>query len=165
MSELKVDTITPVSGTVVSVPAVYFYAYLSSNQAMADNTWTKAASNTVVLQTGSTYDNATNYRWTPAVAGTYFISGQVELDFVGTDSYILSSHASIYKNGSAEITLQLWQGPVSTTRTVGGTVSGIIVMTDSDYVELWGKTDMYSGSGRFNSGTQATHFMGYRLLD
>ena len=57
----------------------YFYAYLVTDvTAVSDLTWTKVPCNTVGFQTGSTYDNSTNYRWTPAVAGKYSLYGQVQ---------------------------------------------------------------------------------------
>ena len=56
----------------------YFYAYLVTDvTAVSDLTWTKVPCNTVGFQTGSTYDNSTNYRWTPAVAGKYSLYGPV----------------------------------------------------------------------------------------
>ena len=142
----------------------YFYAYLSATQGFADNTWTKVQCNTVVAQTGSTYDNTTNYRWTPGVAGTYFILGQTEIAHAGVDAYILSARSSIYKNGAEHITVKLWQGLVSDTNTIGGPVSGVIVMNDTDYVELWGVMDDYSGTGQFAATNQSTHFMAYKLI-
>ena len=40
-----------------------FYAQLTSNQAMSDNTWTKVQFNSEDFDTDNTYDNSTNYRW------------------------------------------------------------------------------------------------------
>jgi len=166
---LQNDGAGALSWATVTVPAAvtntpYFYAYLSATQGFADNAWTKVQCNTVVAQTGSTYDNVTNFRWTPAVAGTYFILGQTEIAHAGGDAYILSARSSIYKNGAEHITIKLWQGLVSDTNTIGGPVSGVIVMNDTDYVELWGIMDDYSGTGQFVATNQSTHFMAYKLI-
>ena len=46
-----------------------FSAYRSTNQAAANNTFTKIQPNVEEFDTNSNYDNTTNYRFTPSVAG------------------------------------------------------------------------------------------------
>ena len=65
-----------------NVPA--FYAYLSSSQDINDSTNTKVQFNTELFDTDNTYDNSTNYRFTPGVAGKYVITIQM-LNTTGTD--------------------------------------------------------------------------------
>ena len=143
----------------------YFSAYLSADQAVADNTWAKLLCNTVVAQTGSTYDNTTNYRWTPAVAGTYFVYQQVQMAFSGADDYNLNMFLSIYLNGVETITAELWQSAVSQNNTFTGTNTAIMVLSDTDYIESWARMDTYGGSGIFNGSVKRpTHFMGYRMI-
>ena len=48
-----------------------FSAYQSSAQTLSTNTWTKAQYNVEEWDTANCYDNATNYRFTPNVAGYY----------------------------------------------------------------------------------------------
>ena len=65
-----------------NVPA--FYAYLSSSQDVNDSTNTKIQFDTELFDTDNTYDNSTNYRFTPGVAGKYVITIQM-LNTTGTD--------------------------------------------------------------------------------
>ena len=50
-----------------------FEAYLSSSQSVSDNVQTKVQIDTKVFDTNNAYDNSTNYRFTPGVAGKYFL--------------------------------------------------------------------------------------------
>ena len=59
-----------------------FKAYQSSAQTLANTTFTKISFDTEVFDTASCYDNSTNYRFTPNVAGYYYIKGMVR--FAGT---------------------------------------------------------------------------------
>ena len=55
-----------------------FEAYLSANQTVSDNAVTKVQFNTKLFDTDSAYDNSTNYRFTPGVAGKYFIYSSIQ---------------------------------------------------------------------------------------
>ena len=194
MSKLKVDQISKASGAspaTFTLPAVdgtsgqvlktdgsgnlswtdppgtntpYFYAYLSAHQVPPNNTWTKITCDTVAFQTGSTYETTTNYRWTPAIAGKYFISGQLEARS-DTAENIVQIDISIYKNGSQYISGVPYQDPTSSPTMRMGHVSGIIDMNTTDYVEFWGAIDTGASNRRFDDGYQTTHFIGYKLLD
>ena len=68
---LTVDSsgnITPSNDLYPKVPA--FRAYKSSNSEISHNTWTKVTFDSEHFDTNSNYDNSTNYRFTPTVAGT-----------------------------------------------------------------------------------------------
>jgi hypothetical protein len=107
-----------------------FSAYNSNLQSVATSTYTKIQFNTEEFDTNSNYDNATNYRFTPTVAGYY----QVNL-FIGnasgtaTGTYTI---AAIYKNGSVFKSC-LFQGATNGPATI---VSAIIQMNGTtDYLE------------------------------
>ena len=72
-----------------------FFAYLSANQSISSATVTKIQINTEIFDTDNTYDNSTNYRFTPAVAGKYLIFGQVMMDSMTDQTEIITY---IYKN-------------------------------------------------------------------
>jgi hypothetical protein len=56
---------------------------------------------TELFDTNGYYDAVTNYRFTPLVAGKYFVYGSIECDTsTGTVSAIDSVDSLIYKNGS-----------------------------------------------------------------
>ena len=62
---------------------------------IAANTWTKLQFNTEQFDTNSNYDNATNYRFTPTVAGYY------QFNFVNAQLIAGTCYLSIYKNGNS----------------------------------------------------------------
>ena len=67
------DTITTATGAKPSFLYPAFEARLSSDQTISDDTLTKINLNEEVFDTDSAYDNSTNYRFTPQVAGKYFV--------------------------------------------------------------------------------------------
>ena len=77
-----------------------FAVYKSADQAISDGTYTKVAFNTEVYDTDSTYDNSTNYRFTPAVAGKYFLTSSIFARHTDGDDELHNLIVSFYKNGS-----------------------------------------------------------------
>ena len=99
VGQATTDTLTnkTLGSTVVqaSNAAPAFSAYNGSAQSIANNTFTKLQFPTEEFDTNSNYDNATNYRFTPTVAGYYQFVACVNFSLaggVGTTSF--------YKNGS-----------------------------------------------------------------
>jgi hypothetical protein len=147
-------TLPAATGTVMvsgNMPA--FSAYLSANQTpITSATFTKVQCNTEEFDTASAYDNATNYRFTPQVAGYYQVSGSINITST-TNSEVL---CVIYKNGSAA----KWGSYLSRTATAldaSSVVSALIYFNGStDYVELYG---YIGGSGTLQFvGSQARTF-------
>ena len=68
------------------------------NQSVSNATYTKIAFNSESFDTNNNFDSTTNYRFTPTVAGYYYINLQVE-DATGFSTGY--QYAVIYKNGSA----------------------------------------------------------------
>ena len=92
------DTITVPTGVTVgggmsNTPA--FFAYLSANQSISHATTTKIEIDTEIFDTDNTYDNSTNYRFTPGVAGKYLIFSQVMMESMPDQNEIITY---IYKN-------------------------------------------------------------------
>jgi hypothetical protein len=112
-----------------------FSAYLSANQTPISNfIFTKVQCNTEEFDTASAYDNATNYRFTPQVAGYYQVNGSVNITST-TNSEIL---CAIYKNGSV-FKWGLYQSRVAQANDGSSIVSALIYLNGStDYVELYG---------------------------
>jgi hypothetical protein len=82
---------TATAGVPVNGPA--FSAFRSGNQAFSATTWTKLQFNSEEFDTNSNYDSATNYRFTPTVAGYYQVNAYMETTGAPTYQYI-----AIYKN-------------------------------------------------------------------
>jgi hypothetical protein len=125
-----------------------FSAYKSSNQTgISANTWTKAQLNVEDFDTASCFDNSTNYRFTPNVAGYYQINGNVS----GNNSTAYMGTA-IYKNGS--LYTRTWS---DNSQGMTAMVSAIIYFNGStDYVELYG---YMSDAGTFYSAGERGCFM------
>ena len=159
------ETITTASGAKFSgitgqnYPA--FEVYLSSNQSFTSNTVTKVQFDTEVLDTDSCYDNSTNYRFTPTVAGKYLINLALGCNG-GAASRLTSSYAMIYKNGTLNNQSHF---NISNTSIFYNTpvVSAIIDMNGStDYVEAYGNIITSSGSPNFQQDSYS-RFLGYRI--
>lgn len=118
-----------------------FSAYRSSsNQSVTTATWTKVQCQTEDFDTASAYDNATNFRFTPQVAGYYQVTGQVCPAGVPVTRGI----SAIYKNGSQH---KIGSDYVSDSNTVGrSAVSALVYLNGTtDYVELFGFVSSVSG--------------------
>lgn len=115
-----------------------FRATLSSNQSISTGTRTKVALNTETFDTNGNYDNATNYRFTPTVAGYYQVNGLV--GFTGT--IISATSAEIRKNGSG-IAAAYFFATADNNLCVGDLV---YLNGSTDYVELWGQINASSGA-------------------
>ena len=115
--------------TLPAAAAPAFSAYCSSGQSISSGTFTKIQYQTKEFDTNSNYDNATNYRFTPTVAGYYQINGSFEA--VNNCAAVVS----IYKNGS-----QYKQSAYpASTYFYSATVSAIVYLNGStDYVEMYG---------------------------
>jgi hypothetical protein len=85
-------------GTGVAGNGPSFSATLSTGSVtVANSTFTKIPCNVEEWDTANCYDNATNYRFTPNVAGYYQISAQVSLTGSTTAG---NNTISIFKNGT-----------------------------------------------------------------
>jgi hypothetical protein len=157
------ETIQFGSGVTNNLMYPAFEAYLSANQSVSDNTLVKAQLDTEVLDTDSCYDNSTNYRFTPTVAGKYFVYGSISGSKLASAATV-QVRAAIFKNGSIY---------AQTDNNFSGNniylntpfVAAIIDMNgSSDYLELYGESDSSDGSGQiFVSGTKNTRFGAYRI--
>ena len=133
------------------VPA--FSAYQNSNQsALTSGTWTKIILQAKEFDTNSNFDNVTNYRFTPTIAGYYQINGTVSpATFTGTYFAI-----AIYKNGS--IYKQGNNFSPNSLANATSTVSSIVYFNGStDYIELYA---VASSTPTIVSGIYSTYFNG-----
>jgi len=148
-------TLPAVTGTVMvsgNMPA--FSAYNSSDQSITTATWTKLAANTEEFDTNSCYDNATNYRFTPTIAGYYQVNGKITVyASVATANLAIAiyKNGTIFKRGSYNIN-------PSTQPDTGVVVSSLIYLNGStDYIELYGNSS-FTGTNTFNSGASYSYF-------
>jgi len=121
--------------TVGATAAPAFSAYASVPQSLVNGTPTKIALNTKVFDTNSNFDSITNYRFTPTVAGYYFVSGVVFTvnNITGAGVYV-----SILKNGTSVAAASSTANPNTYS---GATVTSVIYFNGStDYIELFGNS-------------------------
>lgn len=112
-----------------------FSADLNANQSVPDNTLTKITIDTEQFDTNSDYDNATNYRFTPTVAGKYLITCSIRFNAVNPGDEIATL---LYKNG-AEYARSITHTGVSGGAGITPTIAIVVDANGStDYFEMWG---------------------------
>ena len=139
-----------------------FQGTMSAALTVTDNTWTKVPIDTEDFDTDSAFDFSTNYRWTPAVAGKYFIYGQTQPNQRLTAFQWEGGGITVYKNAA-------YIGPEQFVdfRTEGAdsgtlSVSVVVDLDADDYVELYGKARALNDeSCQFSNGNSI--FGGFRL--
>ena len=155
-----------VGGT--NTPAFEAYLGGSGGQSVSDNTVTKVQANVEVYDTDNAYDNSTNYRFTPQVAGKYLVYGSIQNEG-GGNSNLAEGFLYIKKNGSSNILETQNDYSANPGRSDVIFNSMIVDMNgSSDYVELYGRINSEDGSGQlFESDSQfarATRFGAYRII-
>jgi len=138
------------------VPA--FAAQLSGNQALSTGSATKINFNSEDLDTNSAYDNSTNYRFTPAIAGYYFVYALLPFDELSDGK---SAYCMIYKNGSHFFSATQITG--AATRMAVPQVSATIYLDDNDYVEIYGQHDHGSNRNVIGNSSTEAFFGAFRI--
>ena len=141
-------TVPAATGTMaLNGPA--FSAYLSGSAQTVSTAWTKLACNTEEFDTNNNYDNATNFRFTPTVAGYY----QASMGFSIGGGYGGLVSGGIYKNGSI---YKQFAYQNSTWYDFSGSCL-VYCNGSTDYIEAWGfiNTNTTFGTGISNTYFQA----------
>ena len=146
---------SPASDLPSTIAGPAFSAYLGSAQSVSVATFTKVALNVENFDTNSNYDNSTNYRFTPTVAGYYQINACVLVQqSSGTGTIAL---CQVRKNNTTVI-----QQEITCTFNSGLSccASGLVYLNGStDYVELYGYTNASSGQS-IGAGVATTYMNG-----
>ncbi len=133
-----------------------FRAYLpTANQSITAGVTTKVALSAETFDTNNNFDSTTNYRFTPTVAGYYFVHGIIFHSSLGTRPS--TAQTMIYKNGTlaASSTLNI---ATANQVVVSVEVSSMFSMNGStDYLELYG-IQTGGSSNLFGLGETATFF-------
>ena len=140
----------------------------TGGQAVADNTYVKVQFSVEQYDPDGTYDNSSNYRWTPGSSGRYFIYAGLTLiaDSLGKFGVTTSN---IYKNGA-----MITESKVDTRNSSNASTGNIhfhelcnIVEDDGDdYFEIYVKTNNESGSDnevRGHGSEILSWFGGYKI--
>jgi len=142
-----------VTGNVIT-DAPAFSVYPSSQQAITTSTWTKVLLQNKEFDTNNNFDNTTNYRFTPTVAGYYQVSFTC---YISSVSGIINA---IYKNG-----VHKHSGNIKLYTTAGGTgttLSALVHMNGTtDYLEfyVWHNSGVDKNTSDVQTYTWATGFL------
>ena len=143
-----------------------FEAHLGSNQTgVANDTSVKVQFATEIFDSDGTYDNSTNYRFTPAVAGKYFVYSSVEGNGGGGNSDLDELSNQIYLNGSVYRYNQnkYTSNPV---KYVNVQTQAIMDLDTDDYVEIYAhiKSNSSSSSNLFSASNKKTYFGAFKII-
>jgi len=130
-----------------------FSAYISAQQNVSASTWTKVQLATEEFDTNNNFDNSTNYRFTPTVAGYYQINAG--LNTAGS-SFGSISKMAIYKNGTAYKGNMLNLSGTYLNYGVINLSTVVYLNGSTDYVELWGWTNITSSPAFYQNDASAS---------
>ena len=145
-----------VTGTGLGTNTPAFSVYRNGTQSIGSNTATKVQYNTENFDTDNTFDNSTNYRYTPAFSGKSFLVASLRL--YGTDDFN-NFIIEIRKNGTSVLRQQNSHFHYESTQ-----VSGIVTHDTDDYFEVF-VTQQSGSSLDVMSGSDITYFMGYKIIE
>jgi predicted secreted protein len=147
-----------------------FRAYRNGNQTINHETVTKIQLNAESFDLNSKFDPSTNYRYTPASTGYYYLSATI--NFTPNDTQydrLRRAYLHIYKNGSTLVRSNFKRIDTGdpTIRDLTLTINTIDNSTSaSDYYEVYAEANNPNGSNNTDvqGGTAYTYFTGYKLI-
>ena len=144
-----------------------FEAYLSADQTgLTDGADVKLQADTEVFDTDSCYDNTTNYRFTPNVAGKYFVYSNIMARADSGNDTVWTNN-QIFKNGSLYKVTRARPSGGNNANDIAIYVSAVIDMNGTtDYVEIYGNVNTASGGVWFFRDlldAQSCYFGAYRI--
>lgn len=137
-----------------------FNVSLGSTQNVLTDTLTKVLLNTELFDTNNNFDPSINHRFTPTVAGYYYLFGQVQYaDFPGDSNRYVRVY--VLKNGTDGPSADSYpQGTANSTATAS--ISWLQYFNGStDYAELWTKQSSTGTEGLQTTGN--TFLLGYKI--
>jgi len=163
------DTVTIPSGATIAnsgtatgfgINTPMILAVSNTAQTVGDSSNTKVTNlSTQPINTGGTWDSS-NHRWTPGVAGTYYLAGQTSINIANAGSYL---QAMIYKNGAVISSAQTTAEGTNATYIVKATM--IDTADTDDYYELYIRHNTGGNSTiNYDTTNKYTHFFGYKLI-
>jgi len=164
------DTMTVPSGATFNVAgtlqsggatvsnAPMFRVFRSTDQSVANSTYTKIQYNSESYDTDAAFDSSTNYRFTAPSAGKYYFLSQLQYTAT-TDGGQL--RAQFYVNGSAFHSSLRMQHTSPNTSDNFMVMADVLSLSASDYVEVFG---YQSESGSRNFESYKNYFLGYKLI-
>lgn len=140
----------------VIVASPYFSVHRNGvAQSVSPSTWTKVQWTTEDEDNNNNFDNATNYRFTPTVAGRYLLTATVSID-IQTDFSV--HEIALYKNGAE---YKRGNELVMSNNGDSGLIINFIDRANgsTDYYEIWVQHNE-AGARNIFGGASQTHFSG-----
>ena len=159
------------AGTVKRIDAQFFQntpafmAKMSADQTISSSTLTKVQYDSEIFDTHSAYDPSTNYRFTPGVAGTYFLFAQVH-GKSNANSELEDFRIAIVKNGT-QIFSTKHNPATNDANQIALNIQCLELADADDYFEVKAFIDDASGSPTIESddgGGVTSYFGGYKLI-
>ena len=148
------DQFTLATGAKSSFLYPAFEARLSANQyGVGDETSTKIQYDTENFDTDNCYDNSTNYRFTPTVAGKYFVYIMQRV-IVTNNTQMITCEVNLYKNGT-EI------DGASSSQNLSASYIRAIMCPMTATVDMNGTTDYLEAYGVYNAADNVTSSSGF----
>jgi len=123
-------------------------AYISADQSIPNNSWTKVEFDAEDFDQQSEFDSATNYRFTATVTGYYQVNCRVEFDYHTAGSRGIA----IYVNGAVNSYGSSFMGSAA----IGALVNDIVYLTAGQYIEVFVFQDS-GGALDLNSGSETSY--------
>jgi len=150
-------------GAITNTPA--FHAELSSTQTISDATTTKVQFNTEIYDTNNNYDNSTNYRFTPTVAGKYFCYSVVRGAVTTGVSNMTQFNAEIRKNGAKIVKAGSdFRSAGYGLESFASCSAGVSLNGSSDYLEVFCYINDLGGGNCEIYGSQTSVFGAYKVI-
>ena len=148
-----------------------FSAYLSSNQNLADATYEKVQFDTISVTDGGTYDNTTDHKWTPGVAGVYVLKCNLGLYHAGGHQTDMEdANIQYYLNGSPFVPELNFPNTYGYTQnTMPGWVhlqaDAMVTLNSTDYIQVYALINhTWTAYQNYVKGDRASYFASYKLI-
>ena len=140
-----------------------FEARNASAQSVNGSTTTLMQFDTEVFDTNNTYTNSSTFKFTPGVAGKYFIYASIAFDDIdnaeGTLIYLYKNGASISLGGKAMLSVN-YQG--SGTNVNQTWMTAIVDSDADDYFQIYGRH--HDGNANNTRTEYGNIFMAYKII-
>ena len=130
----------------------YFSVRMSADQTATDNSWTKVDFDTVIMESGVTFDTTNNRFTVPSGAGgIYQINAHIAFQST-VNADIAQCYARYYLNGAGTTGTPVYNFAGNlTAKQFAVQYSRIIPLSEGDYVEMYGFCNVVSGTLTFDT--------------
>ena len=164
------DTFTLGSGVTqtIAINTPAFEAYLDNDATLSNDTSTLVTFDVEKFDTASAYNTSTG-KFTPQVAGKYFIYGSIAGQSQVNNGNLYKSQTIIYLNGSAYrfADMMLESNSDNVSRRMSVPISSVLTLNgSSDYVQIYANIQTRTGGDvSIDTGDDRTFFGAYKIIE